>query len=69
MLSANSEDKSLVIGSIFPENLTFHKSEYRTTKINSFVLLICPAINGLGLLEKEQAIISDGLSSWAPPLG
>ena len=69
MLSANNEDKSLVIGSIFPENLIFHKGEYRTTKINSFVLLICPAIKGLGLIEKEKAVISDGLTSWAPPLG
>ena len=69
MLSANNEDKSLVIGSIFPENLIFHKGEYRTAKINNFVLLICPNIKGLGLLEKEKAVISDGLTSFAPPLG
>jgi DNA invertase Pin-like site-specific DNA recombinase len=69
MLSANNEDKSVVIGSIFPENLIFHKGEYRTAKINSFVLLICPNIKGLGLIEKEKAVISDGLTSFAPPLG
>ena len=69
MLLASTEDKSLIIGSIFPEKPYFEKGQYRTAQINGFLLLLCPSINDLGLLEKEKAIISDGLSSWAPPLG
>ena len=69
MLSASNEDKSLIVGSIFPEKLYFQKGQYRTAQINGFILLLCPTINDLGLIEKEKAIISDGLSSKAPPLG
>ena len=69
LLLANAEDRSLIIGSIFPKKLIFYKGEYRTTEINSFILLLCPSIKGFGLLEKEKATKIGGLSTNAPRLG
>ena len=66
LLLANAEDRSLIIGSIFPKKLIFYKGEYRTTEINSFILLLCPSIKGFGLLEKEKATKIGGLSTNAP---
>jgi len=65
MSMASPTDKSLVIGSIFPEKLSFGNGEYRTTNMNSFVSLLCPNIKGFGGLENKKAIISDGLSTSA----
>ncbi len=69
MLLANSEDRSLILGSIFPKKLIFWQGEYRTTDINAFILLLCPSIKGFSLLENEKAVNFDGLSTSAPRLG
>lgn len=44
----NTEVKQKIIGSMFPEKLTFENNEYRTTKTNEAVELICPIDKGLG---------------------
>ena len=69
LLLSSAEDRSLIIGSIFPKKLTFWKGEYRTTEINSFILLLCPSIKDFSLLENGQAVNFDGLSTSAPRLG
>ena len=61
--------KQKIIGSIFPEKLVFDKVEYRTTKMNEFISLLTNSSNGLGVLKKEKADISVGLSCLAPPSG
>jgi hypothetical protein len=35
------------IGSVFPEKLVFENNEYRTTKLNNVVVLICPTYKEL----------------------
>jgi hypothetical protein len=44
----NTEIKQKIIGSVFPEKLIFENNEYRTTKLNDVVTLICPTDKGLG---------------------
>ena len=44
----NTEIKQKIIGSVFPEKLVFENNEYRTTKTNDVVTLICPTDKGLG---------------------
>lgn len=44
----NTEVKQKIIGSMFPEKLTFENNEYRTTKTNEAVDLICRIDKGLG---------------------
>ena len=44
----NTEIKQKIIGSVFPEKLYFKDNEYRTTKTNDVVALICPIDKGLG---------------------
>ena len=43
----NTEIKQKIIGSVFPEKLVFENNEYRTTKLNDVVVLICPTDKGL----------------------
>lgn len=69
LLEADAEDKSRIVGSIFPKKLTYSEGEYRTTEINAFIMLICPSIKGLDILEKEKATENGGLSSLAPRPG
>ena len=63
------ELKHKIIGSIFPEKLIFENEKYRTTKTNSLISLICSESGSKKGLKTRQAIISDGLSTWAPPPG
>ncbi len=42
----NTEIKQKIIGSVFPEKLVFENNEYRTTKLNDVVTLICPTDKG-----------------------
>jgi site-specific DNA recombinase len=44
----NTEIKQKIIGSVFPEKLVFENNEYRTTKLNDVVALICPTDKGFG---------------------
>jgi len=44
----NTEVKQKIIGSIFPEKLFFQDNEYRTTKLNKAVELLCKTDKGLG---------------------
>lgn len=46
--------KQKIIGSIFPEKLTFDGTYYRTPKINQAVLLIFSVCGGLGDKKNEQ---------------
>ena len=41
-VSKNTEIKQKIIGSMFPEKLTFENNEYRTLKTNDAVALFCP---------------------------
>ena len=61
--------KQKIIGSIFPEKLTYSEKKYRTAKVNEVLLLLTNNINGLGEVKKEKAVKIDGLSSLAPPSG
>ena len=47
-VAKNTEIKQKIIGSVFPEKLIFENNEYRTTKTNDVVTLICPTDKGLG---------------------
>ena len=69
MISSSPTDRSLVVGSIFPEKLIFADGEYRTAQINSFVSLLCNTGAGFGEKQKGQEVISNDLSSSAPRLG
>lgn len=62
-------DKQSIIGSIFPEGLTFSEKNYRTTRLNEFVSLICTAIKGYEWDEKKKATKNGGFSSVAPSPG
>ena len=44
----NTEVKQKIIGSVFPEKLYFQDNEYRTTKLNEAVELLCKTDKGLG---------------------
>lgn len=52
LLQQNLEIKRRMIGSMFPGKLIFENSEYRTTKVNEFVNLIC--LNHNVLEEKKN---------------
>jgi site-specific DNA recombinase len=58
--------KSKLIGSIFPEKLTFSERGYRTTKVNEVFSLLSNLSKGF---KKEKPIKIDGLSSVAPKAG
>jgi site-specific DNA recombinase len=47
-VSKNTEIKQKILGSVFPEKLIFQNNEYRTTKTNDVVALICPTDKGFG---------------------
>ena len=47
-VTKNTEVKQKIIGSMFPEKLIFENNQYRTTKTNDVVGLICPKDKDLG---------------------
>jgi len=53
--------KQKIIGSIFPEKLTFENKIYRTAKINGVVALLCRNNKASGRDKKKKHIISDVL--------
>jgi site-specific DNA recombinase len=44
----NTEVKQKIIGSMFPEKLFFKDNEYRTTKLNEVVEILCKTEKALG---------------------
>ncbi len=44
----NTEVKQKIIGSVFPEKLNFKDNQYRTTKLNEAVEILCKTDKGLG---------------------
>lgn len=46
--SKNTEVKQKIIGSVFPEKLNFKDNQYRTTKLNEAVEILCKTDKGLG---------------------
>jgi site-specific DNA recombinase len=67
--NAPIEIKHKIVGSIFPEKLIFENESYRTTKVNSLVSLMCSKSTSKDVVKTKQAIIADGLSTWALPPG
>ena len=65
--NAPLELKGKITSSIFPEKLIFDENKYRTINKNSIASLICSDSISWKGDDKEKAIISDGLSSVAPP--
>ena len=63
---ANVNVKKKIVGSIFPENLYFDGQNYRTTKVNQFLSLVCKPSKAL---NKNSHAKSARLSSLAPPSG
>ena len=61
--------KNGILGSILDGKVYISKNECRTTNLNVVVDLICRINKGLMIDKNEKAIISDGLSIIAPPLG
>jgi site-specific DNA recombinase len=53
-VSKNTGIKQKIIGSVFPEKLVFENNEYRTTKTNGVITLICPTDKGLGKKRREE---------------
>jgi hypothetical protein len=66
-INAPLELKGKITSSIFPEKLIFDENKYRTKNKNSLLSLICSDSISWRKEYKEKAIISDGLSSLAPP--
>ena len=46
--------KQEIVGSIFPENLTYSENGYRTTKVNEAILILSPYRNGFVQKKKGQ---------------
>ena len=63
---ASPETKKRIIGSIFPEKLTFDGTAYRTTRVNEVFALIC---NGDKGLRKRKPGKKAGQSYQAPQSG
>lgn len=68
-VTATVQVKHNIIGSIFPDKLTYDDKKYRTTKMNQILELLTSNINKLGKMKKEKAAISSSLSYNAPAVG
>lgn len=64
--TASTEAKSKIVGSIFPENLTYEDEKYRTDRINQVFALICKTDK---VFRKQKPGSYAGLSRVAPPAG
>ncbi len=65
----NFEQKVKILGLLFPEKLIISKNECRTKKQNIVIELLTRINRASQKLDTKKAIISDGLSNMAPPLG
>jgi site-specific DNA recombinase len=63
------EMRNAIIGSIFSDKLIYEKNSFRTVKENSFLSIMHFKSNSYKRHINKKAIISDGLSSVAPPSG
>ena len=66
---ASTEGKRKIIGSMFPEKLTFEKNEVRTTKINEALRLMLLFYKQLDSKKKGQNQQKTDLSSYVIPEG
>ena len=66
---ATTELKQKILGSIFPEKLSFDGKNCRTPKINSAILLILSISNGFGTNKNEQSLFQKQLFAWVEPEG
>ncbi|NOY47297.1 MAG: recombinase family protein [Chlorobi bacterium] len=62
------DQKVKILGLLFPEKLIISKNECRTKKQNIVIELLTRVNKGLKKFGTKKAIISDGLSTLAPPL-
>lgn len=65
----NYDKKVKLLGLIFPDKLVISKNKCRTKKLNIVIELLNRVDKGFKSSGKEKAIISDGLSTYAPLLG
>jgi site-specific DNA recombinase len=66
---ADTREKKEIIGSIFPKKLIYDKNGYRTTDTSGLAHHIFQDINQLNGNKKKKEVISDLLSTNAPPPG
>jgi site-specific DNA recombinase len=70
LFEESSYDKKIdLLGLMFPEKLVISKNGCRTKKLNIVIELLTRVDKGFKSIGKEKAIISDGLSNYAPLLG
>ena len=63
----NTEVKQKIIGSVFPEKLFFKDNEYRTTKLNEAVEILCRTDKGLSKKKEGRKLTFQFLpSEWCP---
>ncbi|WP_271768769.1 recombinase family protein [Aquimarina algiphila] len=63
------EQKTSLLGLMFPEKLIISKKECRTKQQNIVIELLTRVNKASQGLDKKKAIRNDGLSNYAPPLG
>ncbi|WP_417558732.1 recombinase family protein [Mesoflavibacter zeaxanthinifaciens] len=63
------EQKTNLLGLMFPEKLIISKNKCRTKKQSSVIELLTRINKASQKSNTKKAIISDGLSNYAPPLG
>jgi site-specific DNA recombinase len=63
------EQKTSLIGLLFPKKLVISKNGCRTKETNIVIELLTRISKASQKLDTKKAIISDGLSNMAPPLG
>ena len=63
---SNTDGKRLIIGSVFPENLTFENNKARTTKESDFFALMCYTNQQLIKIKKPN---KNDLSGFVPRAG
>ena len=59
--------RKFIVSSIFPEKLYYSQKNYRTTRLNEVLALICSTDKALQILENKKALKNQGLSCMAPP--
>ncbi|MFH6767470.1 recombinase family protein [Gaetbulibacter aquiaggeris] len=67
--NGNFETKTSLLGLLIPKKLIISKSKCRTKEQNIVIELLGRVSKACGKLDNKKAIISDGLSNMAPPLG
>lgn len=60
--------RKFIVSSIFPEKLYYSQKNYRTTRMNEVLALLCSTDKALQIPENKQALKNQGLSCMAPPV-